>query len=79
MPSQRRDLEERLRNWGLLSAREVAGLLGVHLRTIYRLLERGLLPQPVRFGRKIVRWRAEELRRCLEMAADEKPEETGSP
>jgi excisionase family DNA binding protein len=65
MSGQRRAINERLRNWGLLSAREVAELLCVHLRTVYRLLERGQLPQPIRFGRKIVRWRAEDLRRRL--------------
>jgi excisionase family DNA binding protein len=65
MSGQRRALNERLRNWGLLNAREVADLLCVHLRTVYRLLERGQLPQPIRFGRKIVRWRAEDLRRRL--------------
>jgi hypothetical protein len=44
MSGQRRALNERLRNWGLLNAREVADLLCVHLRTVYRLLERGQLP-----------------------------------
>jgi excisionase family DNA binding protein len=44
----------------LLSADEVAAMLGVSERTLWRLLSAGKLPQPVRFGRS-TRWRAAEV------------------
>lgn len=50
----------------LLEAREVAGLLGVGVRTLWRLVAAGKVPQPVRYSRKVVRWRGSELNRHLE-------------
>ncbi len=44
----------------LLSADEVAAMLGVSERTLWRLLSAGKVPQPVRFGRS-TRWRAAEV------------------
>jgi excisionase family DNA binding protein len=45
----------------LLNAREVARLLTVSARTVWKLAATERLPAPVRIGR-CVRWRAEELR-----------------
>lgn len=44
----------------LLTARNVAALLNVSQRHIWKLLSSGRLPQPVRLGRS-VRWRRDEL------------------
>jgi prophage regulatory protein len=44
----------------LLTADEVAAMLGVSERTLWRLLSAGKVPQPVRFGRS-TRWRAAEV------------------
>ena len=41
----------------LLTAEAVADILNVSIRTIWRMIERGQLPEPVRFNRKLVRWR----------------------
>ena len=45
----------------LLTARDVAALLNVSPRHVWKLLSSGKLPDPVRLGRS-VRWRADELK-----------------
>ncbi len=49
----------------LLSIKEVAALFGVHPQTITRWLAQGLLPQPLRFNRKVIRFRASDIDRWL--------------
>ncbi len=46
------------RSKDLLSAHQVAHRLSISVRTVWRMLERNELPQPIRFNRKLVRWRA---------------------
>jgi excisionase family DNA binding protein len=41
----------------LLTATQVADRLSISVRTLYRLLARGALPRPVRYNRKLVRWK----------------------
>ena len=53
----------------LLSAAEVARRLSVGVRSLYRLAAAGHLPQPIRFSRKLVRWRTEEIERWLGLQA----------
>lgn len=48
----------------LISAAEVARLLCISTRTLWRQLSAGQIPRPVRFG-GTVRWRAEEIRRWI--------------
>jgi predicted DNA-binding transcriptional regulator AlpA len=45
----------------LLSAQDVADRLSVAVRTLWRMVERGDFPPPIRFNRKLVRWRARDL------------------
>jgi excisionase family DNA binding protein len=45
----------------LLSVSDLARVLGTSTRTVWRLLERGKLPKPVRLGSR-PRWLADELR-----------------
>ena len=40
----------------LLTPAETAHLLGIGIRTLWRMVEDGRFPQPVRLGRKLVRW-----------------------
>jgi prophage regulatory protein len=40
----------------MIDVREVATILSVSTRTVWRLISRGEIPQPIRFGRN-VRWR----------------------
>jgi excisionase family DNA binding protein len=49
----------------LLTARQVAERLGVSVRTLYRLVERGVLPQAVRYSRKLVRWKSADIDRYI--------------
>jgi excisionase family DNA binding protein len=44
----------------LLNAEEVAEMLGVSERTLWRLLSAGKLPNPIRFGRS-TRWKSEDI------------------
>ncbi|MDX9911433.1 MAG: helix-turn-helix domain-containing protein [Phycisphaerales bacterium] len=46
----------------LLTAKEVAELLGVHVRSIWRLSATGEIPAPIRLGERVVRWRLCDLR-----------------
>jgi excisionase family DNA binding protein len=45
----------------LLRPQEVASRLSISLRTLWRMVERGDLPQPIRFTRKLVRWRTRDV------------------
>ncbi len=47
----------------LLTSRQVADLLAVSMRTLWRMVARGHCPQPIRYNRKLVRWRREDVER----------------
>jgi excisionase family DNA binding protein len=49
----------------LISAEELAKLMQVSERTLWRLLSAGKVPQPVRIGRN-TRWRYAEVREWIE-------------
>ncbi len=49
----------------LLTVRQVAELLGVHARSIWRLSQAGDIPAPIRLGERVVRWRLSDLREHL--------------
>jgi predicted DNA-binding transcriptional regulator AlpA len=44
-----------------LDARGVARLLSIGVRTLWRMVAQGKLPQPIRLNRKLVRWNYAEL------------------
>jgi excisionase family DNA binding protein len=50
----------------LLTSRQVATLLAMSTRTLYRLVAAGKFPQPVRYNRKLVRWKGSEVMRYIE-------------
>lgn len=50
----------------LLTSQQVANRLAVSVRTLWRLVAAGKIPQPVRYNRKLVRWKAAELSRYIE-------------
>ena len=50
----------------LLTARDVARLLQISVRQVWRWNASGALPRPVRLGGRVVRWRAEELAAWVE-------------
>lgn len=48
-----------------LTAQDVAQRLKMSVRTLYRLVKAGVLPKPVRFSRKLLRWRARDIDRFV--------------
>jgi predicted DNA-binding transcriptional regulator AlpA len=50
----------------LLDSRQVAGLLAASVKTVWRLVERGVIPAPIRFNRKLVRWHPADIAAALE-------------
>ena len=56
----------------VVSVREVAELLGVNARTVWRMAQRGEIPAPIRLGERVVRWRLSDLREHLDRKAEGK-------
>ena len=50
----------------LITVREVASLLSIHPATVWRLCERGALPQPIRMGTRCTRWSLEAVKAAVE-------------
>ena len=60
----------------LLTVREVAKILGIHVRTVWRLakkVEYGEVPfpKPLRLAKKTIRWRRQDLEKYLDALAAE--------
>jgi excisionase family DNA binding protein len=45
----------------LLGPKEVAERLSIGVRTLHKMIERGDFPSPIRFNRKLVRWRIQDV------------------
>lgn len=50
----------------LLTSQQVASRLSMSVRTLWRLVAAGKFPQPIRYNRKLVRWKAIEVRQYIE-------------
>ena len=50
----------------LMTSQQVANRLAISIRTLWRLVRAGKVPQPVRYNRKLVRWKAVDLTRYIE-------------
>jgi excisionase family DNA binding protein len=50
----------------LMTSQQVAERLAVSVRTLWRLVASGKFPQPVRYNRKLVRWKTTEVARYIE-------------
>jgi excisionase family DNA binding protein len=50
----------------LLTSQQVAEMLSVSVRTLWRLVASGKFPQPVRYNRKLVRWKSTDVMRYIE-------------
>jgi excisionase family DNA binding protein len=57
---------ERTAGPDLLTSQQVAERLAVSVRTLWRLVAAGKVPQPVRYNRKLVRWKNAEVVRYVE-------------
>ena len=45
----------------LLTAKDVARRLSIGVRTLWRLVAQKRLPQPIRYTRKLVRWKTSDI------------------
>lgn len=63
------ELQVRKTDVAVISVREVAELLGVNARTVWRMSQRGEIPAPIRLGDRVVRWRLSDLREHLDRKA----------
>jgi excisionase family DNA binding protein len=52
----------------MIGCGDVAGILGVSRRTVWRLVSSHEIPEPLRFGRS-VRWRVADIERWIEERA----------
>jgi len=59
------ELQVRKTDVAVINVREVAELLGVNARTVWRMSQRGEIPAPIRLSERIVRWRLSDLREFL--------------
>ena len=53
----------------LLTVRDVAALLRIHPRSVWRAATAGDIPKPIRIGPKVVRWRMADLQAFIGGAA----------
>jgi len=53
----------------VVCVREVAELLGVNPRTVWRMAQTGDIPAPIRLSERVVRWRLSDLREHLDRKA----------
>jgi len=54
----------------MLSAADLAGMMGVSLNTVWRWAKAGRLPAPLRIGPNTTRWKAGEVRAALDRLAE---------
>jgi excisionase family DNA binding protein len=66
------EIRNRMADVAVVSVREVAELLGVNARTVWRMAQRGEIPAPIRLGERVVRWRLSDLREHLDRKAEGK-------
>lgn len=50
----------------LLTSYQVAEKLSISMRTLWRLVAAGKFPQPIRYNRKLIRWKSSEVIRYIE-------------
>ena len=51
-----------------VTSADIASWCGVSVQTVHRWAASGVIPQPIRFGPKVVRWDREELRKAFKNA-----------
>ncbi len=49
----------------LLTSHQVARRLSLSVRTLWRLVRAGKFPQPIRYNRKLVRWKNADIARYI--------------
>ena len=56
----------------LMTVREVAAILKLHPRSVWRMAATGAIPGPIRLAEKTVRWRRVDLEEYLANLAEER-------
>lgn len=56
-----------------LTSDQVAQMILVSVRTLWRMVKKDQFPQPVRYNRKLVRWRVEDVRTYIDSLTTVKP------
>jgi predicted DNA-binding transcriptional regulator AlpA len=51
----------------LLSVSQVANLLAISTRTVWRMRDSGQLPQPIRVSRNLLRWRLSDIQNYMQI------------
>jgi excisionase family DNA binding protein len=59
-------VEQRVAPQDLLTSQQVADRLAVSVRTLWRLVKKGSFPQPIRYNRKLVRWKSGDVERYID-------------
>jgi predicted DNA-binding transcriptional regulator AlpA len=49
----------------LLTSHQVADRLSISVRTLWRMVRAGTFPQPIRYNRKLVRWKTTDVVRYI--------------
>ena len=57
----------------LLNSEQVANRLAISIRTLWRLVKAGKLPEPLRYSRKLVRWRSSDIAEAVRAFQDVEP------
>lgn len=52
-----------------MTVKDVAAMLRVSVATVWRMVERGALPQPKKFSARCTRWEAGAIRRAVGISA----------
>lgn len=60
--------EKRMEASRLLKVQEVARMLAISVREVWRRADSGMLPKPIRLGGKIRRWLREEIEAVIDKA-----------
>lgn len=63
------EITSRKADVAVVNVREVAELLGVNARTVWRMAQTGDIPAPIRLSERVVRWRLSDLREHLDRKA----------
>ncbi|MBY0313711.1 MAG: helix-turn-helix domain-containing protein [Phycisphaerales bacterium] len=66
------EIRNRMADVAVVSVREVAELLGINVRTVWRMAQRVEIPAPIRLGERVVRWRLSDLREHFDRKAEGK-------
>ncbi len=45
----------------MLTSDQVAYMMGISVRTLFRHVALGLVPEPIRYNRKLIRWKRQEI------------------